>query len=279
MKMGIISENSTAMLLPKTIQNWLGGATYIDLGPLFYVYMVMLVIFCTNAINIIAGINGVEVGQSLVIAASIAIFNFIQVCRLNESVAWHHVLSLCILLPFIGTSFALFLLNKYPAKVFVGDTYCYWAGMTIAAVAVNGGFSKTLALFLVPQILNFLYSVPQLFHWIPCPRHRLPKLNAETGRLEMSTTEVDPGRLSLLGQITLKLLMTLHLVHWREYEKDGERRVEINNLTIMNFILKLMGPLHEWELTNRLLLLQVGCSVVAFFARFFLAHLLYEIVE
>ena len=41
--------------------------------------MVALVVFCTNAINIIAGINGVEVGQSLVIAASIAVFNVIQV--------------------------------------------------------------------------------------------------------------------------------------------------------------------------------------------------------
>jgi len=41
--------------------------------------MVSLVIFCTNAINIIAGINGVEVGQSLVITASIALFNTIQV--------------------------------------------------------------------------------------------------------------------------------------------------------------------------------------------------------
>ena len=50
-----------------------------DIGPFYYIYMVSLVIFCTNAINIIAGINGVEVGQSLVITASIALFNTIQV--------------------------------------------------------------------------------------------------------------------------------------------------------------------------------------------------------
>ena len=31
------------------------------LGPLYYVYMLMLSTFCTNAINILAGINGVEV--------------------------------------------------------------------------------------------------------------------------------------------------------------------------------------------------------------------------
>lgn len=34
--------------------------------------------FCTNAINIYAGINGIEVGQSVVIAASVIVFNVIE---------------------------------------------------------------------------------------------------------------------------------------------------------------------------------------------------------
>ena len=33
------------------------------------------------------------------------------------------------------------------------------------------------------QVLNFLYSVPQLFKWVPCPRHRLPRLDPATGLL------------------------------------------------------------------------------------------------
>uniref|UniRef100_A0A915DT57 UDP-N-acetylglucosamine--dolichyl-phosphate N-acetylglucosaminephosphotransferase n=1 Tax=Ditylenchus dipsaci TaxID=166011 RepID=A0A915DT57_9BILA len=180
-----ISKNSTAMLLPSFLQD-LVGKTYIDFGLLFYVYIVLLVIFCMNAINIIAGINGVEVGQSVVIASSVAVFNVVQIFRLDQSSVWQHGLSLCILLPFISTSLALFMLNKYPAKVFVGDTYCYWAGMTLAVVAVTGRFSKTLLLFLIPQIMNFIYSTPQLFHLVPCPRHRLPKFDINSGKLNMS---------------------------------------------------------------------------------------------
>ena len=38
----------------------------------------MLAVFCTNAINIYAGINGIEAGQSLVIACSVIIFNVIE---------------------------------------------------------------------------------------------------------------------------------------------------------------------------------------------------------
>ena len=47
-------------------------------GVLYFVYMGMLAVFCTNAINILAGINGIEVGQSLVIGLSILLFNFIE---------------------------------------------------------------------------------------------------------------------------------------------------------------------------------------------------------
>ena len=36
------------------------------------------------------------------------------------------------------------------------------AGMTLAVVAILGHFSKTLLLFFLPQIVNFLYSCPQV---------------------------------------------------------------------------------------------------------------------
>ena len=47
--------------------------TNIELGLLYYIYMGMLAVFCTNAINILAGINGLEVGQSIVIASAIMV--------------------------------------------------------------------------------------------------------------------------------------------------------------------------------------------------------------
>jgi UDP-N-acetylglucosamine--dolichyl-phosphate N-acetylglucosaminephosphotransferase len=64
---------------------------------------------------------------------------------------------------------------RCPAEIFVGDTLCYFSGMTFAVVGIIGHFSKTMLLFFIPQIINFLLSIPQLFHFIPCPRHRLPK--------------------------------------------------------------------------------------------------------
>ena len=74
-------------------------------GVLIYVYMGMLAVFCTNAINILAGVNGVETGQSVIIALSIAVFNIIEISR--EQFAAKHLFSLYLILPFIAVSLAL----------------------------------------------------------------------------------------------------------------------------------------------------------------------------
>jgi UDP-N-acetylglucosamine--dolichyl-phosphate N-acetylglucosaminephosphotransferase len=87
----------------------------------------------------------------------------------------NHIFSMYLIIPFIACALPLFVYNWYPSRVFVGDTFCYFAGMTFAVVGILGHFSKFLLLFFLPQVVNFLLSTPQLFKFIPCPRHRLPK--------------------------------------------------------------------------------------------------------
>lgn len=73
-------------------------------GFLYYIYMGMLAVFCTNAINILAGINGLEVGQSVIIAISIIIFDIIEL-RGDQFKA--HCFSLHIMIPYLTTTLAL----------------------------------------------------------------------------------------------------------------------------------------------------------------------------
>lgn len=103
-----VNFNSTTVILPKIVRSLLGMS--LDIGPLYYVFMGMLAVFCTNAINILAGINGLEVGQSLVIALSIIVFNLIEIN--NESVAGAHQFSLYFMMPYFGTHLALWIHNK-----------------------------------------------------------------------------------------------------------------------------------------------------------------------
>ena len=60
-----VFEGSTAILMPYPISLIVGD--YFDIGYLFYIYITLLGIYCTNAINIYAGINGLEIGITFVI--------------------------------------------------------------------------------------------------------------------------------------------------------------------------------------------------------------------
>lgn len=200
-----------------------------ELGVLYNVYMACLIIFCSNAINIYAGLNGLEVGQSIVISIFIIIHNAIEILSndADSTVAVHHNLSLTLSVIFTFCTTALFVYNKYPAKVFVGDTFTYFAGVHFAVVGIIGHFAKTLLLFFLPQILNFLISCPQLFGFMPCPRHRVPVLDVKIGKLRPSP-----------------------------------------NLTVINLALRYFGPMSERDLVNLLLGFQALCGFAALSIRY-----------
>lgn len=267
-----VTYDLTTIIIPKPFRPWLGFD--VDLGFVYYIYMGMVVVFCTNAINILAGINGLEVGQTVVLAASVIIFNFIE---LTGECSQAHQFSLYFMLPLLGISIALLRHNWYPAKVFVGDTFCYFAGITFAVVGISGHFSKTMLLFFVPQIFNFLYSVPQLFHFVPCPRHRMPNYDAESDKLKMSFFTYKKGKLPLPGSVLLKFFSLCGLTHQEERAVEDDIYVECSNLTLINLTLKFLGRMHERNLTLVLMMLQMLCSIMAFFIRYQLVKLFYDV--
>nr|XP_002130460.1 UDP-N-acetylglucosamine--dolichyl-phosphate N-acetylglucosaminephosphotransferase-like [Ciona intestinalis] len=263
--------SNTTIILPKPIHSLFG--TELDLGILYYFYMGMLAVFCTNAINILSGINGLEVGQSVIICISIILHNVLE---LSGPVSAYHRFSLYFMIPFLGTSLGLLHHNWYPSKVFVGDTFCYFAGMSFAVVGILGHFSKTMILFFIPQVANFLYSIPQLFRWIPCPRHRLPKFNADTGLLDMSKVYFKDSEQNFLGRLILRVGEKVKMVDLKLNVGEDGQYIECNNLTLNNFLLKILGPMPEQSLTLLLLCVQTFCTGVAFFIRYYISSFFYN---
>lgn len=260
----------TSVVVPNFLQDLL-GVELLHLGWAYYAYMAALAIFCPNAINIVAGINGIEVMQSIVIALLLILNDSLYLTTAYPHPATEsHLFSLFFLLPFLGVSLALFWHNKYPAKVFVGDTYCYFAGMVFVVVSILGHFSKTLVLLLVPQIFNFLYSAPQIFHLIPCPRHRLPKYNAHRDVLEPSMVEWSPDKQPRwFAAPCMRLLGNLHLlkVVYTKNENGEEILAQSSNMTIINLWLVTRGPLHEKRLAWELSALQMALGLLGLVVR------------
>jgi UDP-N-acetylglucosamine--dolichyl-phosphate N-acetylglucosaminephosphotransferase len=87
----------------------------------------------------------------------------------------------------------------------------------------------------IPQILNFIYSVPQLFGFIACPKHRLPRYDVSTNKLHTIKT----------------------------------------NLNLINLILWILGPTSEEKLCDYLLILQLLSSIVGFACRYALGNFLF----
>eukprot|EP00035_Acanthoeca_spectabilis_P036934 m.42696 g.42696 ORF g.42696 m.42696 type:complete len:420 (+) comp8351_c0_seq2:2426-3685(+) len=269
-----LSYGSTTIVFPVHVRPYIG--TTVDLGVLYYVYMGMLAVFCTNCVNILAGINGVEAGQSLIIAISIVVHNLVQILSKAEDHA-NHQLSIHLVLPFVGVTAALLYHNWYPSACFVGDTFCYFGGMTFAVAGILGHFSKMLLLLNIPQVINFVFSIPQLFKFVPCPRHRLPKLNEKTGLLEPSVATFKPTDLSSTGLLIVNTFASLGLTSFRKFEdENGVELIEVSNYTIINLFLRMLGPTNEGALCTRILMFQVACSCVAFAIRYYLAQLLYD---
>lgn len=220
----------TTIVIPKPLSPYVGFEV-LDLGWIYKLYMGLLAVFCTNSINIHAGLNGLEVGQTVVTASAILIHNVMQIgVSVDPEYKQAHAFSIYLVQPLLATSLALLSYNWYPSSVFVGDTYTYFAGMTMAVVGILGHFSETLLIFFTPQVLNFLLSLPQLSGYVKCPRHRLPRFDPQTGLL----TGTDDG-------------------------------------TLVNLFLRRFGRMSERSLCILLLVFQALCCCFCFILRWFLA--------
>ena len=170
----------------------------------------------------------------------------------------------------------VWLVYRYPARVFGGDTFCYFSGMVFAVVGVLSNISKTVLLFMIPQIFNFLYSCPQLFKFVECPRHRMPILSESGLTIEYSRFKFreSKSKRDKLGKIMISILELFRLVKVNRNE-NGDW-IDCNNLTLLNLILVKFGPMREDRLAWSVCAFQILGSLIAYFIRYGLVHIVYN---
>ncbi|KAG9315929.1 isocitrate lyase family-domain-containing protein [Chiua virens] len=274
---------NTHVVVPIPFRRFLG--MLVNLGPVYYLYMSLLSTFTTNSINILAGINGSEVSQAVIIAISVILNDLLYLpwpvdfripfhllgsqAEVEVGGAWHagmsygsselvgrHLFSLYFMLPLLGVCLGFMYHNWYPARAFPGDTLCYVTGMAFSVVGIQGHFSKTLLLFFIPQIFNFVLSCPQLFGLVPNPRHRVPRFDPDTNLLHPSKASfLKPP--STLATLILRVFSMFGLTELTVHPGNGEI-LEATNLTILNFFLVRFGPMTEKRLVQVLMVTQVN---------------------
>lgn len=117
----------------------------IEFGILFPLILVPVGIVGTTAtFNFLAGFNGLEASQGILILGALSIVSYI-----NGS-AWLTFVLASMVVCLLG----FYLLNKWPAKVFPGDVLTYSVGAMIAIAAVLGNMEKIAIFFFIPYIIE-----------------------------------------------------------------------------------------------------------------------------
>ncbi len=142
---------------------WMSGLTTI-----------LWIVFITNAVNFIDGLDGLAAGVSAIMSVSLV---FIAV-RVGEfSVA---VIGLAVM----GACFGFLPFNFNPAKIFMGDTGSTFLGFILATLSIQGVFkSYAIISFAVPLLILGLPLFDAMFAMIRRIYHGQSPMSADRGHL------------------------------------------------------------------------------------------------
>jgi len=117
----------------------------IEFGLIYPLILIPLgIVGASTTFNFIAGYNGLETSQGILILSSLAIVTYFT------GNSWLSMICLTIVICLIG----FYLFNKYPAKVFPGDVLTYPLGALIAIIAILGNIEKIAIFFFIPYIIE-----------------------------------------------------------------------------------------------------------------------------
>jgi len=126
----------------------------VDFGLIYPLILVPLgVTGAANAVNMLAGFNGLEVGMGTVAVTSLAIIAYLAEAST----------SLVLLLAALGALLVTLRYNWYPAKVLIGDVGTLSIGAIIASAVILGDFETAGVIVIIPYFLDFIIKALNRF--------------------------------------------------------------------------------------------------------------------
>ncbi len=107
------------------------------------------IVGAANGFNMVAGFNGLEAGLGIIIIGTLGYVAFLA----NEIPAT--IVAACT----VTALLAFFFYNKYPARVFPGNTLTYSVGTIIAIVAILGNVEKLALFIFIPYYIEFFLKL------------------------------------------------------------------------------------------------------------------------
>ena len=157
----------------------------LNLGLLYPIFAILFVTGSANLVNMLAGFNGLEVGTSGIALLFLTLITDgpAQIIALTGSAA----------------AFAFLVWNRYPARVFPGDTGTLSLGALIGLVGILGKVEFYAAILLIPHFLDFVIKAAGVRFGV--------RKHGRTVVLEDGTLKAPPYP-SLLGFIMRRIRVT-----------------------------------------------------------------------
>lgn len=122
----------------------------VELGLLYPLFLVPLGIAgATTTYNFLAGYNGLETSQGIII------LSFLSFVAYSTGSPWLALVGMIM----VASLFGFYIFNKYPAKVFPGDSLTWSIGALIAIMAILGNFEKIAVFIFIPYILETILKL------------------------------------------------------------------------------------------------------------------------
>jgi UDP-N-acetylglucosamine--dolichyl-phosphate N-acetylglucosaminephosphotransferase len=122
----------------------------VNLGIMYALILIPIGIAgATTTYNFLAGFNGLEAGQGIIILSFLSLIAYIT------GSSGLTLIGLCMIVSLI----VFYIYNKYPAKVFPGDILTYSVGALIAIMAILGNFEKIAVFIFIPYILETILKL------------------------------------------------------------------------------------------------------------------------
>tara|TARA_Y100000310_G_scaffold337898_1_gene426146 strand:+ start:995 stop:1987 length:993 start_codon:yes stop_codon:yes gene_type:complete len=170
----------------------------INLGLLYPLLIVPIAIsFAANGFNMLAGYNGLEASMGIIILTTLGFITWF-------SQGFPRVAMLAFVMVASLTAFLAY--NKYPARIFPGNTLTYTVGALIAIIAILGDIEKIALLLFLPYLLEIFLKATGKFR-----RESFAK-PSEDGSLELPYK-----RIYSLEHLTIAFLKKLKR---KAYEKE-----------------------------------------------------------
>ena len=189
----------------------------LDLGILYPLLIIPIgIVGATTTYNFIAGYNGLEASQGIIILSAMSLVTFMNGDK------WLSIIALSM----VASLIAFYWFNKFPAKVFPGDVMTYSIGALIAGIAILGNMERIAILFFIPYIIETILKLRGNLK-----KHSFAKLNKD-GSLEAPYRKIYG-----LEHLAIKILKKIKSSK-KVYEKDVV--YFINGFQILTILIVLL---------------------------------------